>query len=121
MAPLCLEVLTVSEGEPVATHVYKVVGTSFRQDAVRGVKVDDTGTVRPEPDNEHHPNALAVYIDDRHCGYIPALVANLFAPPAEGIPCRVTAIRQNQIDGFPEKWGTVGFDITCQLHDYRRP
>ena len=71
-------------GDPVRwddgrIRVVAVAGTSFRPDAVQ----DDAFApgrrlaLVPEPENEHDPNAVAVWDEERrlHAGYLPAAVA----------------------------------------------
>lgn len=59
---------------------WEVVGESYRQDALlqaAGPKCEDghwaecVATLRPEPENPHDDQAIAVDIDGRHVGYLP--------------------------------------------------
>lgn len=59
---------------------WDVAGEGHRQDelaAIAGPKgpegkwVERTAHLRPEPDNQYDPNAIAVDIDGRHVGYLP--------------------------------------------------
>ena len=64
-------------------RVIKVAGVSYRLDALQ----DDAFApgrrlaLVPEPDNEHDPNAVGVWDDDRRlqAGYVPAEVARNLA------------------------------------------
>src|SRR6185312_10627744 len=64
-------------------RVIRVAGVSYRLDALQ----DDAFApgrrlaLVPEPDNEHEPNAVGVWDDDRRlqAGYVPADVARTFA------------------------------------------
>lgn len=47
----------------------KVVGLSFRH-VTKQLKQGDRIRLVPEPDNKYDPNALAVYADDEHLGYV---------------------------------------------------
>jgi hypothetical protein len=56
-------------------RVVAVAGVSFRGDAVEDVSFDPGRPLAlvPEPDNEHDPNALGIWNEDRtlQAGYIP--------------------------------------------------
>jgi hypothetical protein len=60
-------------------RVVKVAGVSYRMDQLQ----DDAFTpgrrlaLVPEPDNEHDPNAIAIFDEERrtHAGYVPAELA----------------------------------------------
>jgi len=66
-------------GEDPRVRVIKVAGVSYRLDALQ----DDAFApgrrlaLVPEPDNEHDPNAIGVWDDDRRLqvGYVPAEIA----------------------------------------------
>ena len=66
-------------GEDPRIRVIKVAGVSYRLDALQ----DDAFApglplaLVPEPDNEHDPNAIAVWDDNRRLqvGYVPAEIA----------------------------------------------
>lgn len=57
----------------------KIAGVSFRQKELGKLYERDWNQVsvriEPEPDNKYDANAVAVYADDIHVGYIPGLVA----------------------------------------------
>jgi hypothetical protein len=61
--------------------VVAVAGVSFRGDAVADASFDPGArlTLVREPDNEHDPNAVAVWNDERtlQAGYVPRDVAPL--------------------------------------------
>lgn len=61
-----------------------VVGTSFSDPHVvknAGEAINDPFfnpkrlSIKPQPDNEHDPNAIAVYFDGKHLGHLPATTA----------------------------------------------
>jgi hypothetical protein len=60
-------------------RVVSVAGVSFRPDAVADASFDPGARLAlvPEPDNEHDPNALAVWNKERtlQAGYVPREVA----------------------------------------------
>lgn len=60
-------------------RVIKLAGSSYRLDALQddGFAPGSRLTLVPEPDNEHDPNAIAVWDADRRlqAGYVPAEVA----------------------------------------------
>ena len=66
-------------GDDPRIRVVKVAGVSFRLDALQ----DDAFVpghrlaLVPEPDNEHDPNAIAIWDEDRRvqAGYVPAETA----------------------------------------------
>jgi len=59
--------------------VFKVAGTSFRRDALQApaFAAGQRVALVQEPENEHDPNAVAVYDKERrlHVGYVPAEIA----------------------------------------------
>ena len=73
-----------ASGEPVAwddprIDVVPVAGVSFRPEAVADSSFDPGRPLAlvPEPDNEHDPNAVAVWDEERRmrAGYVPAEIA----------------------------------------------
>jgi len=71
-------------GEPVGwddprIRVVPVAGVSFRGDAVTDASFDPGGRLAlvPEPENEHDPNAVAIWNEERslQAGYVPREVA----------------------------------------------
>ena len=71
-------------GEPVSwedarIRVVPVAGVSFRPGAVDDASFDPGRRLAlvPEPDNEHDPNAVAIWDEERRlqAGYVPAEVA----------------------------------------------
>jgi hypothetical protein len=60
-------------------HVISVAGVSYRLDALQddGFAPGHRLALVPEPDNEHDPNAVAIWDADRRqqAGYVPAEVA----------------------------------------------
>jgi hypothetical protein len=67
------------EWEDPRVRVVPVAGVSFRADDVRDASFDPGNRLAlvPEPENEHDPNAVAVYDAGRRlqAGYVPADVA----------------------------------------------
>lgn len=53
-----------------------LVGANFRpaeaRDLVKELEIGDTVELRGDFDNPYDSNAVAVYIDDQHCGFIAA-------------------------------------------------
>jgi hypothetical protein len=73
-----------ASGEPVGwsdprVRVVKVAGASYRHDALQDAAFDPGRRLSlvPEPDNEHDPNAIAIWDAERRlqAGYVPAEVA----------------------------------------------
>ncbi len=68
----------VPEDDP-RIHVVPVAGVSYRLDDVQaeGFAPGSRLALVPEPDNEHDPNAIAIWDEDRRvqAGYVPADVA----------------------------------------------
>lgn len=53
-----------------------VVGVRHRQAAIRRVAmISTTAYLISEPENDHDPNAIAVYVENEQIGYLPADVA----------------------------------------------
>jgi hypothetical protein len=78
------ELRDAATGEPVRwddprIRVIAVAGVSFRPAAVADASFDPGSRVAlvPEPDNEHDPNAVGVWNEDRtlQAGYVPRDVA----------------------------------------------
>jgi hypothetical protein len=70
----------VREDDP-RIHVIPVAGVSYRLDDVQaeGFAPGRRLALVPEPDNEHDPNAIATWDDDRRvqAGYVPADLARI--------------------------------------------
>jgi hypothetical protein len=68
----------VREDDP-RIHVVPVAGVSYRLDDVQaeGFAPGRRLALLPEPDNEHDPNAIAIWDEDRRvqAGYVPAELA----------------------------------------------
>lgn len=72
----------------------KVAGTSFdgRQEVIGAMIGDELALLRPEPNNQYDPNAIAVWvvfpaeanIESAQIGYLPREVAERVAPLLEG-------------------------------------
>src|SRR2546427_10248831 len=66
-------------GEDPRIRVIKVAGVSYRLDALQGDAFAPGRrlALMPEPDNEHDPNAIGVWDDERRlqAGYVPAEIA----------------------------------------------
>ncbi|WP_270242350.1 HIRAN domain-containing protein [Rothia kristinae] len=86
-----------------------VVGTAYRPEAIQSILQrgfrSPTAELRREPDNAHDPNALAVWIDGRHAGYISAAMAKQYSPIIDkklnGQPCLAHILSLSQ-DGQGE-------------------
>ena len=63
------------DGDP-RIRVVKVAGVSYRMDALqdRAFAPGNRLALVPEPDNEHDPNAIAIWDEERRvqAGYVPA-------------------------------------------------
>jgi hypothetical protein len=72
----------VREDDP-RVHVINVAGSSFRLDELQddGFAPGRRLSLVAEPDNEHDPNAIAIWDADRraHAGYVPADLARELA------------------------------------------
>ena len=86
-----------ASGEPVAwddprIDVVPVAGVSFRPEAVADSSFDPGRPLAlvPEPDNEHDPNALAVWNEERtlQAGYVPREVAARLAGDEQAVSLR---------------------------------
>jgi len=76
---------------------YRAAGTDHYQDAIwtavdgakselkRSLRVRTLAMLVPEPRNPHDPNAVAVFIDGRHVGYVPR-------DPAAALSRRIRAL-----------------------------
>lgn len=52
----------------------KINGTSFRPEnlpTLKGLVKEQELSLLPEPTNKYDPNAIAIYLQDKHLGYIP--------------------------------------------------
>ena len=83
-----------ASGEPVAWEdprilVVPVAGVSFRPEAVADASFDPGRRLElvPEPDNEHDPNAVAIWNDKRtlQAGYVPHGVAAALAGDEQAV------------------------------------
>lgn len=61
---------------------FKVAGVTFgnRQELIAGLGFTSIIEIKPEPENEHDPNAHAVIADDQHVGYVPRSEWSWFGP-----------------------------------------
>lgn len=86
----------------------KVVGLSWegRRSALSGIEPGTPMFIVPEPDNEHDPNAIAVYRkfsngNSRKVGYLPAGLAAVRTCSLFGHDCEVARVRYHPGDGEP--------------------
>jgi HIRAN domain len=56
----------------------EVAGFRYYAKAIRPIAVGDVATFKPEPSNEHDPNAVMVCVDDQRIGYVNRLQAPAF-------------------------------------------
>ena len=86
-----------ASGEPVAwddprIDVVPVAGVSFRPEAVADSSIDPSRPLAlvPETDNEHDPNALAVWNEGRtlQAGYVPREIAARLAGDEQAVSLR---------------------------------
>lgn len=70
-------------------HVLPVAGSSHRADALQDEAFAPGRplAIEPEPENEHDPNALAIWDADRRLqvGYVPAEAARELRPPLQAV------------------------------------
>lgn len=59
---------------PVKAQV-KLVGVSFRKEAVSALKPGAVVRIKPEPTNPHDKNAMRVTANGEHVGYLPREIA----------------------------------------------
>jgi hypothetical protein len=60
-----------------------LAGVGYRQLELRRLPKSTRAALVREPNNQHDPNAIAVYVDGRHVGYVPKDMASLMASVME--------------------------------------
>lgn len=86
-----------------------------RLDAIQHVTEGRPALLIPEPDNPADPNAIAIWIDGRHAGYVAAAVAARFVldQSVQGV---ITRVRRS-----PEHGKINGLDVKAPLTPRRTP
>ena len=87
---------------------YNIAGINYR-DGIDAYLGDFEGYLQPEPDNEHDPNAIAVYNNDgHHLGYIPAACTGYIRSLGRTFPMPVTGTIEQEHDGTEDRDYFVG-------------
>ena len=76
-------------------ETFLVAGVGYRVEAVRAayeryLDGDERLLIKPEPTNEHDPNALKVILARKHVGYVPRTAQDIYEEGAQFVVRRFT-------------------------------
>ena len=87
---------------------YNIAGINYREN-VAAYLGDFEGYLKPDPDNEHDPNAIAVYArDSHHLGFIPAGCTDTIRALGKQFPISITGTIEQERDDIEDRYYFVG-------------
>ena len=87
---------------------YNIAGINYREN-IAAYLGDFNGYIKPDPDNEHDPNAISVHAEDGHLlGFIPAACTNYIRSLGLPFPIRVTGTIEQEHDEIDNRYYFVG-------------
>lgn len=87
---------------------YNIAGINYRE-GIAAYVGDFNGYLQPDPDNEHDPNAIAVYAQDgHHLGFIPAGCTDFIRSLGRTFPMPVTGTIEQEHDETEDRDYFVG-------------
>jgi len=87
---------------------YNIAGINYREN-IAAYLGDFNGYIKPDPDNEHDPNAISVHAEDGHLlGFIPAACTNYIRSLCLPFPIRVTGTIEQEHDEIDNRYYFVG-------------
>lgn len=91
-----------------ALHDYNIAGINYRENIGEYVG-DFDGYLQADPDNEHDPNAIAVYHSDgHHLGFIPAGCTDYIRAFGFPFPIQITGTIEQEHDDIDDRDYFVG-------------
>ena len=87
---------------------YNISGINYRE-SIAAYAGDFTGYLQPDPDNEHDPNAIAVFHSDgHHLGFIPSVCTDDIRSLGRPFPISVTGTIEQRHDNDDDRDYFVG-------------
>ena len=87
---------------------YNIAGINYREN-IAGYLGDFEGYLKPDPDNEHDPNAIAVYSHDGHyLGFVPAACTDYIRSLGKQFPIAITGTIEQEHDDIEDRYYFVG-------------
>ena len=89
-------------------HDYNIAGINYREN-IAAYLGDFEGYLKPDQDNEHDPNAIAVYArDGHHLGFIPACCTDYIRSLGRQFPLPITGTIDQEHDDVENRYYFVG-------------
>ena len=87
---------------------YNIAGINYREN-IAAYLGDFEGYLKPDHDNEHDPNAIAVYArDGHHLGFIPAGCTDNIRALGKPFPMPITGTIEQEHDDIEDRYYFVG-------------
>ena len=87
---------------------YNIAGINYREN-VAAYLGDFEGYLKPDPENEHDPNAIAVYSrNGHHLGFIPAACTDYIRSLGKQFPIAITGTIEQEHDDIEDRYYFVG-------------
>lgn len=87
---------------------YNIAGINYRGNVATYLG-DFEGYLKPDPENEHDPNAIAVYAKDgHHLGFIPAACTDYIRSLGKQFPIAITGTIDQEHDDIEDRYYFVG-------------
>lgn len=87
---------------------YNIAGINYREN-IAAYLGDFEGYLKPDPGNEHDPNAIAVYArDGHHLGFIPAGCTDNIRALGKPFPMPITGTIEQEHDDIEDRYYFVG-------------
>jgi hypothetical protein len=87
---------------------YNIAGINYRENIAAYIG-DFEGYLKPDPDNEHDPNAISVHAEDgHHLGFIPAACTDYIRALGKPFPIAVTGTIDQEHDDIEDRYYFVG-------------
>lgn len=87
---------------------YNIAGINYREN-IAAYLGDFEGYLKPDPDNEHDQNAIAVYHKDgHHLGFVPAACTDYIRSLGKQFPIAITGTIDQEHDEIEDRYYFVG-------------
>lgn len=87
---------------------YNIAGINYREN-IAAYLGDLEGYLKPDPDNEHDPNAIAVYAHDgHHLGFVPSACTDYIRSLGKQFPIAITGTITQEHDDIEDRYYFVG-------------
>ena len=89
-------------------YYYNIAGINYR-DGIADYLGEFEGYLQPDPENEHDPNAIAVYHKDgHHLGFVPAACTDYIRLLGKQFPIAITGTIDQEHDDIEDRYYFVG-------------